>query len=634
MHPVLARQLSHLALDKSRVPASQAWAELLGVVSAAYAGHDQDRYLLERSLTLSSQEMRDLHTTLRRDRQRLIAVIDSLDRGLIVLDRNLLIEFANPEAGRILGVSPEELCTWTMQNLLRCADADPSLASILGDLAVDDPQAPATRRVCEEGQLRRSDGQSVPVSASVIPVQHEDQVHGAVLVLADISERQHLELVRRMADLRRQATTDDLTGLPNRRAFYAHVGGHLAVPDRVSALLLLDLDGFKEVNDSLGHQIGDQLLIHVGARFAQQLRDRDMFARLGGDEFAVLLNDITPDEAVGVAGKLRAALADPITLEGIPLRTDVSIGLSFAPEHGSELTVLLRRADIALYKAKSSRQGYHVYTGADDTAGEERLRTLAELRTAITENHFTLHYQPQLDLSTNQIHCVEALVRWDHPTRGLLYPDSFLALAEEAGLMRGLTRIVLEQALHQARIWHNKGRRLTVAVNLSASSLIDTELPDQIGALLAARRLPADTLQLEITEEFLMEDRIRASSILQRLRDMGIQIALDDFGTGYSSLAYLRELPVDVLKLDRSFVAPMTGDPRAAALVSSAIALTHSLGLRMVAEGVEDELTLDELARLGCDHAQGYYISRPIPAAAVDDWLDQWADLPVESCLA
>jgi diguanylate cyclase (GGDEF)-like protein/PAS domain S-box-containing protein len=578
--------------------------------------------------------MRDLHTTLHRDRQRLTAVIDSLDRGLIVLDRNLLIEFANPEAGRILGASVEELRTWTVQHLLRCADGDPSLASILEDLAVSKPHGPAVRKVCEDGRLRRGDGQSVPVSASVIPVQHGDQLHGAVLVLADISERQHLELVRRMTDLRRQATTDDLTGLPNRRAFYAHVGAHLAEPHRVRAMLLLDLDGFKEVNDSLGHQIGDQLLVQVGARFAQQLRDGDMLARLGGDEFAVMLNDITPDEAVDVAGKLRAALAEPITLEGIPLRTDVSIGLSFSPEHGSELTVLLRRADIALYKAKSSRKGYHVYTGTDDTAGEERLRTLAELRTAIAENHFILHYQPQLDLSTNQVHCVEALVRWDHPTRGLLYPDSFLALAEEAGLMGPLTRIVLEQALHQARVWQRTGRRLTVAVNLSASSLIDTDLPDQIGALLAARRLPADTLQLEITEEFLMDDRVRAGNILQRLRDMGIQIALDDFGTGYSSLAYLRELPVDELKLDRSFVAPMASDPRAAALVFSTIALTHSLGLRMVAEGVEDELTLDELVRHGCDHAQGYYISRPIPAAALDVWLDHKAVLPVDSCLA
>ena len=435
--------------------------------------------------------------------------------------------------------------------------------------------------------------------------------------------------LRRLADLRRQATTDDLTGLPNRRAFYTNVSTQLTHTGTPHALLLLDLDKFKEVNDSLGHHVGDQLLVQAGARLAEQLREGDLLARLGGDEFAVLLSDTTRDQAVAVAVKLRAAIAGPFTLEGIALRTDVSIGLSLAPEHGSDLTVLLRRADIAMYKAKKGRDGYGIYTGADDTVGEERLRTLQELRTALAEDQLTLHYQPKLDLFTNEVRGVEALARWDHPTRGLLYPDSFLTLVEDSGLMRRLTQVVLEQALDQAAVWKAQERPLTVAVNLSASSLVDTDLPEHISVLLASRRLPASALQLEITEEFLMADRDRACNILRRLRELGIQIAVDDFGTGYSSLAYLRDLPIDELKLDRSFVFPMADDARAAALVFSTIALAHSLGLRMVAEGVENGTALAELARHGCDQAQGYYLCRPVPAVALDHWLDQRTQPPL-----
>jgi diguanylate cyclase (GGDEF)-like protein len=429
--------------------------------------------------------------------------------------------------------------------------------------------------------------------------------------------------LRRLADLRRQATTDDLTGLPNRRAFYAHVHAQLAVPGARQAMLLLDLDKFKEVNDSLGHHVGDQLLVQAGVSLAAQLRDDDMLARLGGDEFAVLLTGTTREQAVAVAVKLRAALTEPFTLEGIALRTDVSIGISLAPEHGTDLSLLLRRADIAMYKAKKSREGHQVYSRADDSAGEGRLRTTQELRTALSEGQLTLHYQPKVHLDTGQVSGVEALVRWDHPTRGLLYPDSFLDLVEEAGLMGRMTQLVLEQAMDQAMAWQRRGRPLTVAVNLSASSLVDTDLPEQVHRLLETRRLPPSALQLEITEEFLMADRDRARSILTRLRDNGVQIAVDDFGTGYSSLAYLRELPIDELKLDRSFVFPMADDARAAALVFSTIGLAHSLGLRMVAEGVENAAAMSELTRNGCDQAQGFHLCRPIPAAELDLWLDQ-----------
>ena len=438
-----------------------------------------------------------------------------------------------------------------------------------------------------------------------------------------------LRSTRLVQELGYDATHDSLTGLANRRALYTDGQARLVkTPGRRRALLLLDLDKFKEVNDSLGHHAGDQLLVEVGARLRGQVRGGDLLARLGGDEFAVLLEDAGYDEAASVADNLRATLAQPFTTLAEPsapgtltLHSSVSIGIALFPDDGPDLSALLRKADIAMYKAKASGDGHHVYSGADDADGEARLRTVDELRTAITNDQLVLHYQPKIDLANGTVHSVEALVRWDHPTRGLLYPDAFLALVEVSGLMRAMTRLVLELALDQAAVWQGRGQHLTIAVNLSASSLVDADLPEEIFAMLAARGVPPAALQLEITEEFLMAHRDRARSILTRLRDGGIQISVDDFGTGYSSLSYLRDLPIDELKLDRSFVFPMVDDARAAALVASTIGLAHSLGLRMVAEGVETEVAYTELRRLGCDQGQGFWMSRPVPPAELDHWL-------------
>ena len=439
---------------------------------------------------------------------------------------------------------------------------------------------------------------------------------GATMALAVVP------LIGRQRVLNLLARTDDLTGLRNRRAFNADVPARLAAAEgRTSALLLLDLDRFTEVNDSLGHDVGDRLLIQVGIRLNRQLRAGDLLARLGGDEFAILLTRSGRADALTVAEKLRAALAEPFLLEGITLHASASVGISLFPDQGRDLTALLRKADMAMYKAKTERGGHHVFDSDDDSHGEVRLQTLAELRLALTDEQLVVHYQPKVDLATGAVQDVEALVRWDHPERGLLLPDQFIPIIEEAGLMHALTQVVLRQALDQAVLWQAQGTPLTIAVNVSASSLVDTELPDRIGAMIAVRGLPSSILALEITEEFLLNDRDRARGILTRLHEQGIRISVDDFGTGYSSLAYLRDLPIDELKLDSSFVFPMAGDERAATLVSSTIALAHSLGLRMVAEGVDSGAAYDRLIGYGCDFAQGFHLSRPVPAAELDAWL-------------
>lgn len=445
---------------------------------------------------------------------------------------------------------------------------------------------------------------------------------GGTLLAAGVRTQLAFRQLVTFAEVRRQSRTDELTGLPNRRALYSDVPARLnARGGRRGAFLLLDVDRFKEINDSLGHDVGDLLLAQAGDRISRCVRAGDLLARLGGDEFAILLDGAGREQSETVAAKLRAALAQPFTLEGLALQIKVSVGIVLFPEDGNDLKVLMRKADMAMYKAKQSRSGHHVYVSGEDSSGEGRLRTLQELRIALAGDQLVLHYQPKIDTITGEVEGVEALVRWNHPNRGLLYPDSFLLLTEEAGLMSELTNQVLAMALDQAAIWHSRENPLTVAVNLSASALIDAELPERIQAMIEARSLPASALMVEITEEFLMPDVGRAKDVLSRLHESGVRIAIDDFGTGYSSLSYLRDLPVNELKLDRSFIVPMSEDPRAAALVASTINLAHSLGLRVVAEGVESTLALDQLASYGCDQVQGFQILGPVPSAALEEWL-------------
>ncbi|NEK57930.1 EAL domain-containing protein [Geodermatophilus sabuli] len=430
--------------------------------------------------------------------------------------------------------------------------------------------------------------------------------------------------VRALADSRRQARTDELTGLPNRRHVFealAAVDARLAT-GAATAVLVVDLDRFKEINDSLGHAVGDALLCQVGPRLSAQLRGGDLLARLGGDEFVVLAADLDDIGAGALAQRLCTALREPFRLGGMSLSVDASIGIAVGPQHSRSAQELLQMADLAMYCAKANRSGATVYDEERDGSGRHRLEAVDQLRRAISGGELVLHHQPKLSLQTGQIEGVEALVRWRHPTRGLLYPDAFIELAESAGLMGPLTTAVVGLALAQRRAWADAGRDLTVAVNVSPSNLVDEHFPEEVAGLLAEHGVPPTALVLEVTESLLMEDRERAVRVLARLREAGVGVSIDDYGTGYSSLAYLAALPVTELKLDRTFVAAMTGSSRAASIVTSTLQLAHALGLTLVAEGAEDQATVDALAALGCDVVQGYHLSRPLPAEPLERWLD------------
>jgi predicted signal transduction protein with EAL and GGDEF domain len=367
--------------------------------------------------------------------------------------------------------------------------------------------------------------------------------------------------------------------------------------------------------------MGDQLLRQIGPRLASQLRHDDLLVRLGGDEFAVLLADTDPANATGVAQGLLDALEEPFDLDGVALHVDASIGLALCPDHADTPIALLQRADVAMYQAKAGHHGWQAYALVGQHQARDRLQTIEDLRAALAGDELVVHYQPKIDPRGRQVVGVEALVRWAHPTHGLLYPDTFLPLAEQTGLMRQLTLIVLQTALRQGQAWRHAGLDLPVAVNLSVANLLDAHLARQVGDLLASLRLPARALELELTEDTLMADPVRSKQVLGELRALGLRLAVDDYGTGYSSLAYLQELAIDELKLDKSFTLRMTQDAGAAAIVRTTVDLAHSLGLTMVAEGVESEAALVELARLGCDVAQGYHISKPLPAEQLTGWL-------------
>jgi diguanylate cyclase (GGDEF)-like protein len=554
-----------------------------------------DGKLLDAVGTLAANAIRnaELLQELRSNEAHLRAVLDNVAEGIITVDETNRIASFNPAAERIFGYAALEVIGRDVRRLLDSLRPGETIG-------------------------RRSTGQAFPADVSVGEMRLDDH-HLLIFSVRDITLRKQAE-----SALEHQALHDALTDLPNRVLLHDRLQQAIRAAERSRAsvaLLVMDLDRFKEVNDTFGHHTGDQLLQQLGQRLGSVLRASDTIARLGGDEFAVLLPTASVEDARHIAERLLQVLEEPFSLGGLQLEIDASIGIALSPDHGLDAETLLRRADVAMYVAKRSSTGHALYTADQDEHSPMRLAMVGELRRAIDQNELALYYQPKLSLASGQVTCVEALVRWDHPRHGMLGPDVFVPIAEQTGLIRPLARWVLDAALRQCNRWRQDGLDLSVAVNLSMRNLHDPEVVDMIRLLLLRWGIPPARLLVEITESSLMADAARAMEVLGRLRGMGVSVSIDDFGTGYSSLAYLKRLPVDELKIDKSFVEHVATDRNDAAIVRSTIGLAHDLGLSVVAEGIEDHQTLELLAGMGCDVAQGYFISRPLPVAALGDWL-------------
>ncbi|MDB5074371.1 MAG: cph2 2 [Chloroflexi bacterium] len=593
-------------------------------VSLVRAEDGQPAYFIAQTQDISAQKAAEERLIAERD--LLQTLIDAIPDAIYVEDEQLRFLRVNLAHAHLLGAA-------TTEELLGKTDSDyfpPELARQFSEqerhlIATGEP-------IINDLEDQSSFNPKAQwILASKVPLRRGDKVVGLVGISRDITE-----LKRAEDRLRHLALHDSLTNLPNRTLLHERIAsafGPGADPLRPLALLLLDLDHFKEINDAFGHHRGDVLLREAADRLLGVVRPGDTVARLGGDEFAVLLPGADKEEAGRVSAAIRATLDAPLTIDGQQLRVGASVGIALAPAHGTVGTTLLRRADMAMYAAKRGRLGQAFYELAHDLHSTASLARIAELREAIERGALVLHYQPQVELASGRVCGVEALVRWPHPVHGLIPPDQFIPLAEQTGLIAALTDWVLTEAIRQCKEWQRKGILLGVSVNLSMWNLHDPVLPERVTDLLRIHGLSAAWLRLELTESALMADTERTVDVLARLSALGLRLAVDDFGKGYSSLTYLKRLPVDELKIDKSFVRDMAADSTDAAIVAATVAMGHALGLRVVAEGVEDAATYTLLGRLGCDIVQGYYLSRPQSVEGLEAWLGT-ASLPSGRMLA
>jgi diguanylate cyclase (GGDEF)-like protein/PAS domain S-box-containing protein len=548
-------------------------------------------------------ERKRAEVALQDSEKRMRSVLDNVSDGLATIDQAGMIESANPAVVKLFGYEEQELVGQPADVLIATTHRSGFTNYLHHRLTLDIPISAA-----HESMGKRKSGSLFPLEFVVSSMQVGSR-HLFIATMRDISERKaHTDA------LEYQALHDALTGLPNRSLFGDRLRQALLSARRnqnMFGVLLLDLDRFKDINDALGHDRGDTLLQEVTARLRGVLRATDTIARLGGDEFAVLTTDAKhPDDVVATARKILAALEGPFAIADQMVETGASIGIALYPVHGDDPTTLLRRADVAMYVAKRSGGGHAVYAPEQEAQSLRRTGLAGELRRSIPQGELVLQYQPQVTLATGEIHSVEALVRWNHPREGMLPPDRFIPMAEEMGIIHPLTAWVMDNALAQLGKWLASGLEISISVNVSPRLIEDHSLEEMVARALESSSAEPHRLTLEITEGVAMA--AAAGKSLARLSEMGVRLSLDDFGTGYSSLLYLMRLPVNEIKIDRSFVSGLATDPDSGAIVRSAVGLGHNLGLRVIAEGLQDRAAEAILLEAGCDGAQGFLIGRPM----------------------
>ncbi len=626
-HGLLARQLRRLAIDPRRGIDAVQLAALIDRVSRTYEAADQDRYLLERSLEISSREMAQVYeelrssseTALASQRDKLRSILDCAAEGIVTTDATGCIETFNRAAERMFGWTAAHIDGHNVSELLSGGLGTEQVSMLLTKLI--DRSGPGSDSATLEGQRR--DGSKFPIEVSA-SLMRRGAASKYVAIVRDVSERTRLQHA-----LEHQAFHDDLTNLANRALLRDRLDHALARSRRTAAtvaVIFADLDGFKMINDTLGHDTGDLLLAGVGQRLNQSVRDGDTAARLGGDEFAVLLDDSSSADAAATAHRILDALREPFAVEGREIFVRASIGVADNADDAVDADELLCRADIAMYAAKArGRDRHEVFEPHMQAELAARHELQSDLRQSLHADQFVVHYQPLIDLVTGRIDSFEALLRWNHPTRGLVGPDEFIPIAEESGLIVPIGRHVLREACSQLVQWRAArppDDPLSIGVNVSSQQLHDPNFVADVAHTLRITGLRAEYLVLELTESTLLSDTALVQVRLRALKTLGVRLAIDDFGTGYSSLAYLRTFPVDFLKIDRTFVNEVSRQPeQGIVMVRSIIGLGHNLSLTVIAEGIENRGQLDELRNAGCNIGQGFLFARPVAAEQVPSLL-------------
>lgn len=559
---------------------------------------------------------RSLSRMIREQNELFASLMDSTVEAIYGLDSEGRCTFANGACERLLGYRADELVGMHMHTLIHRSQYEASVHDV-GACKLHALQQPGTHTHLDDQVFMTKDGAALPVECWAYPMMRGGSVCGTIVTFLDTTER------RLQQDaLRCQATLDMLTGLLNRTSFVD------LLEQRVQHCLssgtrlfvgLVDLDGFKEINDSLGHEAGDQLLREVGGRLELELPDGTALGRLGGDEFAFVVDTLEHAAFGELLKRLVQVMREPFTIVGMDVQISGSIGAAALPEAGRDVKSLMHNADAAMYRAKRESSGFVV--GTEIESGNERRLLMSRLRHALHKQEFVLYFQPKVSLRGAEHREIEALIRWPTPDRGMIAPSEFMPILELSDLIHPLTQWVIETAIEEVLALSRHAPDLAVAINISTRNLLDARFPEKIKELLAKHRFPPAKLKLEVTESAVMADPNRSLKALTEIHELGVAIAIDDFGTGYSSLSYLQRLPVDELKIDRSFVVEMAGNDAARTIVQSIIGLAHSLGIRVTAEGMETGGVLDQLRGMDCDYAQGYFIARPMPRTALGEWL-------------